>query len=224
MAPRPGPALALLGGLLLLGGCTGWNNATAGLANGISNAGGRMSAPWGSSTPRLPEEALTVERVRYAAAPPNQLSPEPGDVWPKAMPPRSTLANPDAALRGIPDYQPPSGVAAPPSTGASAIPRPPGPNRGSSSPPPPPTSLPPPTEQLTVPPPQPRSIPQMPPRADGQVLTPPGGPPVVTSGGTDRVQSFNVPGGGTGTAIRDGNTTTLISPDGRVQVVPSTSR
>lgn len=226
----PRGAIAALGGLaLLLGGCTGWNNATATLANNISNAGARAGAPWGPSTPPSPEDALTIQRVRYAAAPPNRLLPEAGDVWPGPLPPRSTLANPDAALRGIPDYQPVPGRdanAPPPPGNTASIPRPPGPNRGSSSPPPPPVMTVPalPPQPLVLPPAQPRTVPQLQPRADGQVINTPSGP-VITSGGNDRVQSFNIPGSGaTGTAIRDGNTTTLISPDGRVQVVPSAPR
>jgi hypothetical protein len=39
----------------------------------------------------------------------------------------------------------------------------------------------------------------------------------VTTGGTDRVQGFSVPGGGTGTVVRDGRTETIIGPDGQVQ-------
>ena len=49
----------------------------------------------------------------------------------------------------------------------------------------------------------------------GVVLTPQG--PVVTSGGTDRVQSFTVPGGGSGIITRDGPNATVIGPDGRNQ-------
>jgi hypothetical protein len=53
------------------------------------------------------------------------------------------------------------------------------------------------------------------------VLQTPSGPVTVT-GGTERVQSFTVPGGGTGTIHRnDDNTSTIIGPDGRVQVIPT---
>ena len=52
-----------------------------------------------------------------------------------------------------------------------------------------------------------------PPRADGRVVLTPSGP-VVTSGGTDRVQGYTAPGGETGVVVRDGNTTTVIPQGG----------
>lgn len=235
---RAGLAAAALG-TLLLGGCSRWDSATYAVAQGITDAGGAIRMPWRTMTPPSPEDTPTIQRIRYAVPPPDQLRTEPGDVWPGPQPQRATLASPDAALRSIPEYTPVPGRdpnAPPPPGNTNSIPRPPGPNRGSSSPPPPvmtPVAPPPqplplaPEQPRFVPPmpgtPQSRSIPQMPPRADGQVINTPSGQ-VITSGGTDRIQSFTVPGGGSGTAIRDGNTTTLIGPDGRVQVVPSAPR
>ncbi len=211
VAARAGLAGALLGGLLL-GGCTSWNNRTFAVAQGIANTGGAIGMPWRTMTPPSPEDAATIERIRFGAPPPDRLTTEPGDVWPGPQPQRTTLANPDSALRGIPEYVPP--------TTSTSAPRPPEAIRGSSSPPPP---VMPAAPLPLLPPEPPRSAPPMPPRADGQIIHTPTGP-VVTSGGTDRMQSFTVPGGGSGTAIRDGNTTTLIGPGGRVQVVPSTPR
>ena len=56
-------------------------------------------------------------------------------------------------------------------------------------------------------------------RADGRVIMQPQGGAAVTNGGTDRIQSYTSPGGGT--AVIDGNTTTLFDPSGRVQTVPT---
>ena len=180
--------------LVALGGC---QSTTGQFADGL------FSAPWGGMRPATPGDSLTIARVRGAAvtSPAEPLQPEPGNVGPAEEAPRATLANPDAALRGIPSYRP-GGEARPldsltppaaepgPRRGAAVRPR------GSSSPPPPPR------------------------RADGQVVLTPQGP-VVTSGGTDRVQSFTTPGGGSGIITRDGPNATVIGPDGRVQTVPA---
>lgn len=207
--------------VLLAAACTPTGqDGTYRLASAISNAGVAVGAPWGGMTPASPEEGLTINRVEVGAAPPGTLLPEPGDVWPGPLPPRATLANPDAALRGIPDYAPSArreGIVEPPATPPR---RQPPFTRGSSTPP----DLfpdPPPPAPAAVPPlrpPQPLPA-APPPRADGRVILTPSGP-AVTTGGTDRIQSFTVPGvGGTGTAIRDGNTTLMIGPDGRPQTV-----
>jgi hypothetical protein len=221
---RPVLTGALAGALALgLGGCAGWNNATYGVADRIATTGANIGVPWGGMQPRMPEEGLTIARVTAGAVPPDQLQPQSGDVWPGPLPPRATLANPDAALRGIPDYDPALTRRDP---SAEALPRSGPPQRGlprASAPPPPSAFDRPDLARPIVPPPPPPAALRTPPRADGQIIHTPSGP-VVTSGGTDRVQSFNTPGGGTGTAIRDGNTTTLIGPDGRVQVVPTPSR
>jgi hypothetical protein len=221
------PIGAALAAALSLGGCSSFDGATASMANAISGTGERFGAPWGGMHPGTPEESATIQRVRGVTPPLAALSVEPGDVWPVQEAPRATLANPDAALRGIPTYRPgeldrmssPAGRSSwqptdpPPVRGAPAD------LGGSSSPPPPPLG---PIER-----PQPRAsapplppVAGVPPRRDGQVIQTPGGP-VVTNGGTDRVQTFVAPGGVTGTAVRDGNTTTLITPGGGVQVVPT---
>jgi hypothetical protein len=212
---------------LSLGACSSFDSGTASVANAISGTGERFGAPWGGMTPRSPEESTTIQRIRGGAPEVAALSVEPGNVWPAQEAPRATLANPDAALRGIPTYRPgeldrmsgPAGRSTwqptdpPPVRGAPA-------DLGGSSSPPPPVS-----GQFDAPPPRSTAPPlaplgQVSPRRDGQVIQTPGGP-VVTNGGTDRTQTFIAPGGQTGTAIRDGNTTTLITPGGGVQVVPT---
>lgn len=225
--------MAALGLGLLLGGCgssgdsvgTRMGSAGAAATDGLANAGASIGAPWGRSRPAIPEGSTTIARLAGATEPQTTLQPEPGDVWPLPESPRSTLANPDAAMRGIPNYRPgeldrPSGPA-PRSEWQPTDPAglPPG-LRGSSAPPPPPPRaavVPPPT---FVAPPLPDVNAPPPRRADGRVITTPSGP-AITTGGTDRVQTFITPGGGTGTAVTDGNTTTLIGPGGQVQSVPT---
>lgn len=218
---------AMLGLGLLLGGCTWFDNTTGKVADGFSSAGERIHAPWGGSRPTMPEESLTIARLSGAPVQIAPLTPEAGDVWPVPEAPRSTLANPDAAMRGIPTYRPgdfdrPSAPAGrsewQPTDPPNPAPLPPGLRSGASAPPP---------QQRLAEPPQPRfAAPPapdngpVPRRADGRIILTPQGA-AVTSGGTDRVQSYSAPGGGGGTAVIDGNTTTLFDPSGRVQTVPT---
>jgi hypothetical protein len=220
----------------LLPGCAAWNDATYGVAAAIADTGGRIGAPWGTMTPGAPEATPTMTRVMAAAPPSSTLQVEAGNVWPGPAAPRATLANPDAALRGIPEHASTAGRGNTPALGDLPPPQalPPGPaarglpaaRRGSSTQPglldqPVPggeAALPP---RQALPP-----VPAIPPplsRADGQVIQTPSGP-VVTTGGTGQVQSFTTPGGGAGTAVRQGNNTLLIGPDGRVQSVPTAPR
>jgi hypothetical protein len=203
-----------LGMALLLGGCTWFDNASYGVADALSNTGTRFGAPWGGMRPATPEESTTIQRVRGLPSTAEVLQTEPGNVWPVEEAPRATLANPDAALRGIPSYQPGQPRDLPPTTGRGV----PGRLRGSSSPPPPPLDQPDfPSSSVARPLPP---LPERPPaRVEGQVIPTPQGP-AVTSGGTDRIQSFTRPGGGGGVIHRDGPNATIIGPDGQVQVVP----
>ena len=215
---RYGGRLAAPGMLALLVALGGCGSTTGQFADGL------FAAPWGGMRPNPPGDSLTVARVRGVdAQPAPPLMPEAGNVWPAEEAPRATLANPDAALRGIPSYRPSDGrqldsMAPPPPEPAprrNAATR-----RGSSSPPP--SAL---TEpelpRLASPQPGLPSLPPPPaPRTDGQVVLTPNGP-VVTSGGTDRVQSYIAPGGGTGLITRDGPTAIITGPDGRVQAVPN---
>jgi hypothetical protein len=58
------------------------------------------------------------------------------------------------------------------------------------------------------------------PRTEGQVYQTPSGP-MISNGGTDRSQTVIGPNGQIGTAVRDGNTSTILPPGGGVQVVPT---
>lgn len=164
-APAPLLGLALAG--LLLAGC----GATAGLR--VPGLG----ADWSGTGPNFPTESATIQRLRTApVAEPNVLTVEPGNVWPEQEGARATLADPDAALRGLP--------------------------------------------RATFPDPPRQAAPlRIAPRADGQVIQTPQGA-VVTTGGNDRVQSTISPRG-SGVAIRDGNTVTIVEPGQPPRLVPA---
>lgn len=215
---------AMLGLGVLLGGCTASTGPSATTETTAGSIGEVLGVPWRGSRPRPLEESATVARLMGGPGEVAPLTPEAGDVWPVPEAPRSTLANPDAAMRGIPSYRP--GELDRPSAPASRsewqptdpAPLPPG-LRGSASAPPRSQRLPDDPAPLSSAPPLPDRNAPPPRRADGRVLTTPYGP-AVTTGGTDRVQTYITPGGGTGTAVNDGNFTTMIGPDGQVQTVP----
>ncbi len=213
--------------LALLGGCEAVRPALTTPADSYPLAGGIFGPAWGGNAP---EEVLaasaTIARLRDApppAAVDDLLIPEPGDsVWPGPLPPRSTLANPDAALRDIPEFRSPDIRSDPRPRTPLLDPLPtraPGPPRGLPDQVNPPSSLlpeprrAPPTAVLPPPPPLPDAPP---PRADGRVIMTPSGP-VVTSGGTDRVQGYVGPDGRVGTVIQQGGTTTVIPSGGAPQ-------
>jgi hypothetical protein len=226
--------VAVLGLGMLLGACsayersTSWlNRGSAQATDGIANAGASIGAPWGRTRPTMPEDSVTIARLSGAPVQITPLTPESGDVWPVPEAPRSTLANPDAAMRGIPTYRPgdfdrPSAPAGrsqwQPTDPPNPAPLPPGLRSGASAPGPRLDPQPIPGPQAVAPPLAPLN--NAPRRADGRVILTPQGS-AVTSGGTDRVQGYITPGGGSGTAVTDGNTTTLFDPTGRIQTVPA---
>ncbi len=220
----PNGGVVALGLALLLGGCAWFDNTTNSAVTAISGAGERFGAPWGGMAANSAENSTTIARVRGVATEPTEpLLPEPGNVWPAEEAPRATLANPDAALRGIPAYQPNDNRALDRSTDAvpagSTSRGAPNQLRGSSSPPPPPLQQPDLRQPaVTQPPPPPVAPPPI--RADGQtILTPQG--PVTTSGGTNRVQTYTEPGGGGGTIQRDGGFSTISPSGGLPQTFPT---
>lgn len=217
-------AAAILGLVVLLAGCaqteraTTWGDgASARAEERFSSLGGWLRLPWGVERPTMPQDSLTVARVMGAPPTLEPLRPEAGNVWPAQEGPRATLANPDAALRGIPNYR----TGDPDRQSSRGLP--PG-LSGSSSPPPPanpafesrnnPTLPPLLADQPT--PWQPASAQTAVPRS---VQTPQGAAPVT--GGTARSQTYAAPGGGIGRALTDGNVTTLIGPDGQVTTTPT---
>jgi len=193
----------------------------------IGMTGKNIGAPWGGPRSDVPrdQDSLTIARVFGPNPAVDPLRSEGGNVWPQPEPPRATLANPDAALRGIPSYRPPGAPSLSPGgvTGMGITPEPRQRVRGSSSPPPqqpepaswrqddrrPMSALPPPG--LEDAPPR---------RADGRALNTPGG--VATTGaGNDRVGTYIGPGGASGTMIQGSGGTTLIGPGGQITTVPN---
>ena len=133
-------------------------------------------------------------------------------------------------MRGIPTYRPgdydrPSAPAGrsqwQPTDPPNPAPLPPGLRSGASRPGPRLDPQPPIPGPQAVAPPLPNVNAPPPRRADGRVILQPQGGAAVTTGGTDRVQGYTTPGGGSGTAVIDGNTTTLFDPSGRIQTVPT---
>ncbi|MBP0491958.1 hypothetical protein [Roseomonas indoligenes] len=228
---RTGRMMAGLPLALLLGGCFGLGDIDM--------------APFGRTDPIGAPDSLTVRRVMGTAIEVPPLLPEPGNVWPAEEAPRATLQNPDAATvpprerepsealerarqqRGpAPIGRAPNATEPGPAVAPEVAPNPRAPvpgtvtprRRGSSDPALPPLD-PPPVPRAGVPggaypaPP--------PPRVQGSTLGVPGGPPATIGNSTGNIGSYTQPGVGTGTAIRQGNTTTLFAPDGSVQVVPT---
>jgi hypothetical protein len=183
-----------------------------------------VTPPWAPATARVVDmDSLTVRRVvgGVADVPVAPLTPEPGDIWPLQEAPRVTLADPEEALRNIPPYRPEGMRDRPlPPPGEEQRLRPARrPARGGSSAPPPPPE---PRADLRIPA-QPPALPATPPpaRAEGRVIPYPGGQG-ITTGGTERYQTYNEPGtAGGGIAFPEGPMTTLIGPDGRLRVVPA---
>lgn len=197
-------AAALLTATVALAGCNSVESRIAGVQGNLSGTYDRFGPNWGGMRPAVPTDSLTVQRIRGAADPLQPLRPEPGDVWPAEEGPRATLANPEEALRGVR-----SGEAPPPRM------------RGSSSFENAPGAAPPVMSPIF-------EAPAQPPRANrtdgatapGQVFPTAQGGNVVGTGGSGQVQSTVSPQG-SGLAIRDGATTTLIGPGGNVQQVPT---
>jgi hypothetical protein len=191
------PGLCTAGALLLLAGCGGGDLARAAIGRGSSE--------------EAPADSLTVQRVRGTAPEQAPLTVEPGNMWPaeEEETPRATLADPEAAMRGIPEYRP--GETLP-----SERPRTTPPQRrpGSSSLPPPLGLTEPPRSPVAQPQPTP---PQPAPRREGRAIQMPDGSYATGTGDTGRVQGFTTQGGGTGTVIDQGATEVIIMPDGRVE-------
>jgi hypothetical protein len=164
-----------------------------------------------------PVDSLTVARVMGQAVEVPPLTPTAGEVWPAQEAPRGTIGNPDAGMR--PGDQPPVGQTqdrnrvAPPVVPAN--------RRGSTTPPDLLTQpQPDPFLRQPDPPPVPVSPARPPARADGRVIPTPNGP-AVTTGGTSGYSTYTTPGGGSGIAIPQGSTTTLLDADGSVRQVPT---
>jgi hypothetical protein len=215
---RGGPAAGLLLGasLAVLAGCSSIEPALTTPADSYVVAGGTFGRPWGGQPPQqILDDSVTIGRLRGGEPSGEHLLPEPGNVWPGPLPPRTTLANPDAALRGVPEFPGPTSSMPTTEPTRGAMPSSSsGPPRGLPQSSLAPTVRPTPASGSTI-----MSVPPAPqfetaPRADGRVLMTPNGP-VVTTGGTSRVQSTMGANGQAGVAVRDGNFTT-VTPIGGV--------
>ncbi|UFN50848.1 hypothetical protein LPC08_09670 [Roseomonas sp. OT10] len=162
-------------------------------------------------------------RERGLAPQPRVLSTEPGPAIPPELAPNPRAPAPGtvprslrdgAALPGPQERLPPGRQLQGRDADGNRLPR----RSPASTPPEPPREFDPPPRFST--PPGPPATPPAP-RQDGRVIPIPGGAPATTTGGTGSYQTYTTPGGGSGIAIPQGSTTTLIGPDGRVQVVPT---
>ena len=200
---------ALLGPLVLLAGCTGFGEF---LDHTFTIPGANPNLPMADS-----------ENVRRALGRPSDvvpLAPEPGNVWPGQQAPDPTLAdvqrNQDQETqRG---FSPTVVPGTEPGLPAGRQPRPTA--RGSSTPPgsvEPGLDAPP---RPSVLPPRPRSSLPGPGPQGGVVNTPRG--PAVDAGGTSGYRQLTVPGAPGSIMVPNGNgTSTVISPNGSVQTVPT---
>lgn len=204
------------------------------MALALTGCGPDWQPSWNtSSRPIVPGDSLTMQRVTgqdpefvpLRSEDPAQLRLSAGAL--RTAPPPT----PEAAIQSVPEYRPVprpdierrTAPEAAPRTG-SATPSPPAtqPPRAGSSTPPPVASVPP---RATIPTRQPAVSPatEPPERRDDRVIAIPGQPPAVTTDSAGRVQSVVQPGNPAGgVAIRDGGTTTVIQPGGRVTTVPTT--
>ena len=152
---------------------------------------------------RPPGNSPNMLRVEGQEAELEPLTPEPGNVWPRAEAPVPTLMD-------LEHEQNPQEFPAQPSPGPAT--------RGSSTPPGP-AALAPPPAPAARPAPPPALPPATPPSI--QVLPTPRGPAVSTQTGNG-VQTYTDPKGGTGIVVPNGNgTSTLIGPDGTITTVPN---
>ncbi|MBO1076470.1 hypothetical protein [Roseomonas marmotae] len=155
-----------------------------------------------------PVDSLTVARVmgQHVEVPP--LLPEHGSVWPATEDsPRGTIGNPDVGVQ-------PSQLEG---QGRNRQSR----RRGSTTPPdllmtPEPA----PDLRLADPPPAPAPLNRRRAFRDGSVIPTPQGPAITTGGGAG-YSTYTTPGGGSGIAIPQGGTTTLLDSDGGVRQVPT---
>lgn len=227
---RVGGLAPTLGMAMLLTGCSAYDSATAWLGRTTSSAfegvawvGDSVGAPWGGTRPAAPGDSLTVQRVRGVTTSAEPLLPEEGNVWPEREAPRTTLMNPDQALRGIPGCAPLANERPAPIVPQQAEqPQPRNQRRGTGGPfVPAPDSAAPllPRPQSALPPLAP--LPMAPARAPGGevIQTPQGGVTPATRAGN--VETFNQPGVGSGIMTRDGNNVTITRPGEAPVTVPA---
>ena len=172
-----------------------------------------------SSRPSAPGDSLTIRRVLGDNASIERVDNDTGLGWIGPEAPRTTLGNPDEAVRGIPDYRP----VPRPSLEDEGRPRP-LPPRGSATPPPA-SSI---TEQRIPGPdrvdafaPSPAIAGVAGPNRGGRVIAVPGGPPAVLGIGSGGQTPYTRAGMAGGVAVDNGTgAVTLLGSDGSIHVVP----
>ena len=178
------------------------------------------------ANPNLPQaDSLNLRRALGQPVEVDPLEPEPGNVWPNQSRQEPTLQDlqrdPNATSRD--GFQPTEVPGRTPGLPAGEQPRP----RGSSTPPasnqPPPGSALPGTVLPEAGQPPRAPSPAPPPRnPTGSVTQLPEGGVGVDSGGTRGYRQLNTPRGPGAIMVPNGNgTSTIISPDGSVQTVPT---
>ncbi len=166
-----------------------------------------------ASMPAVEGDSLTIRRVTGQEA---EFTPLQADSLGNLRESVGLLLNrppdgPTAAMTAVPDYRPV------PRPDVDAVTRRP----GSSTPP----------DVIAHPAPVPARVPaarpvppSLPPidRVEGRPVQIPGQPTGTVTGGTDRVQTYSQPGNPAGgVVVRDGGTTTVIQPGGRVTTIPT---
>ncbi|WBV41355.1 hypothetical protein [Pseudoroseomonas cervicalis] len=171
----------------------------------LAGLAGCSAASFTGPRDTVPTDSLTAQRILGRAVEVPPLLPAPGNVWPEGEETRrATMADPDvrpadplAVPQPLPRQQrgssTPPDLLAPGTTVGATAPR----FATPAEPPPPP-----------------------PPRRDGRVIPTPQGPAVTTGGGAG-YSTYTTPGGGSGIAIPQGGTTTLLGQDGTVRQVPT---
>lgn len=171
-----------------------------------------------SSRPSAPGDSLTIRRVMGDNASIDRVDNDTGLGWIGPEAPRTTLGNPDEAVRGIPDYRPV------PRPNLESEERPLPPRQGSATPPPA-SSI---TERRIPGPdrvdafaPSPAIAGAADPSRGGRVIAVPGGPPAVLGAGSGGQTPYTRAGLPGGVAVDNGGgSVTLLGSDGSVRVVP----
>jgi hypothetical protein len=188
--------------------------ATLLAATSLAGCGPDWQPSWNmASNPVVEGDSLTIRRVTGEDVEFTPLESEPMPDVRRAV---GTLLDgaprgPQATLSTVPEYNPV------PRPNIDAQTRRP----GSSTPPavlatPAPAAAPAPAR------PVPPTLPPDRERVEGRQFQLPGLAPATATGGTDRVQTLSQPNtAGGGVAVRDGGTTTVIQPGGRVTTIPT---
>ena len=182
-------------------------------ATALAGCGPDWQPSWNmSSTPEVEGDSLTVARVTGQEV---SFTPLQREHLAELRLSVGALLNtppagPAAAMSAVPDYRP---VPRPDIDTQTRRP-------GSSTPPEvlaPPTPPAPAPRRPTAP-----ALPPAPSRVEGTPVQVPGEPAGVVTSGTERVQSYVQPNtAGGGVTVRDGGTTTVIQPGGRVTTIPT---